>query len=159
MKSANESAKLSGYCCFWSAPPENWSGNEPAWVANGFPISDAEIAAALEVPQTIVARHRVRLRKIGLLGWLISPGKGRAFWIAGLNQVFGSGETSSQPQAAAQVIPPQSGPAAELWNAIQERSIALTGKMVDDLTPAEGSELARVLAQVSKNPCDFRPRG
>jgi len=32
-----------------------------------------------------------------------------------------------------------------IWRVIEERSIALTGKVVEDLTVAEGAQLAKVL--------------
>jgi hypothetical protein len=37
-----------------------------------------------------------------------------------------------------------------IWRAIEERSIALTGKVVEDLTAAEGVQLGNVLARGSE---------
>ena len=59
--------------------PAEWTGDEPAWIAGGNPVCDAELAERLEVSPAVITKWRLRLRKIGLLGWLVSPGKGRAF--------------------------------------------------------------------------------
>jgi len=83
-----------------------------------------------------------------VLGWLVSPGKGRAFWIASVNRALaGGGEKSASQGTAKQPVP---GPASVIWRAIEERSIALTGKVVEDLTATEGAQLAKVLARGSE---------
>lgn len=69
--------------------PSNWSGKEPVWVAGGLIVSDRELAKRLEVTIPTVKNWRSRLRKIGVIGWLLSPGKGRAYWITPLTQQAG----------------------------------------------------------------------
>jgi len=41
-------------------------------------------------------------------------------------------------------------PATAVWRVVNERSIALTGKVVEDLSPEEGLQLATVLARGSE---------
>ncbi|HEY6129266.1 MAG TPA: hypothetical protein VIW23_13895 [Candidatus Acidoferrum sp.] len=130
--------------------PSEWTGAEPVWVAGGIVVSDEGLAEALEVSPAVISGWRTKLRKLGLLGWLVSPGKGRALWVAGVNRVFNDGENSASQQAGNPAVALPAGLAAEVWHAIQERSIALTGKLIEDLTPIEGTQLARVLAQGSE---------
>jgi hypothetical protein len=130
--------------------PAEWSGNEPVWVGGGNVVSDRELADWLEVSSAVITKWRLRLRKLGLLGWLVSPDRGRAFWVAGANRVLGSEEKPASQEAAKQTAALPACPAAEVWRVIQERSIALTGKVVEDLTAAEGARLANVLAQRSE---------
>ena len=123
--------------------PAEWTGEGAAWVAGGNVVSDAELADRLEVSASVIAAWRLRLRRLGLVGWLVSPGKGRAFWVAGVNQAFaGGGEKPAKQGTEKQ---PASGPVPAIWRVIEERSIALTGKVVEDLTVAEGAQLAKVL--------------
>src|SRR5882724_5995729 len=72
--------------------PAEWTGAEPVWIAGGNVVSDAALAEALEVSLAVISSWRTRLRKLGMLGWLVSPGKGRAFWVAGVNRVFSNRE-------------------------------------------------------------------
>jgi len=118
--------------------PAEWTGDTSAWVASGNVISDAELAERLEVSSSAIATWRRRLHKTGLLGWLVSPGNGRAFFITAVNQVLGAG-----------LAGPKS-PAVAVWQVVNERSIALTGKVVEDLSPEEGLQLATVLARGSE---------
>ena len=112
------------------------------------PVSDAELAERLEVSPAVITKWRLRLRKIGLLGWLVSPGKGRAFSIAAINHSFTGGE--EKPASQATEKQPASGPATTLWQVIEERSIALTGKVTQDLTTAEAAQLVEVLSRGSE---------
>ncbi|MBZ5701023.1 MAG: hypothetical protein LAN84_04180 [Acidobacteriia bacterium] len=137
--------------------PAEWTGDEPAWVVGGSVVADAELAERLEVSPAVITKWRLRLRKLGLLGWLVSPGRGRAFWVAGVNRVLGGGEKPASQEAAKQTAALPAGPAAEVWRVIQERSIALTGKVVEDLTAAEGAQLAKVLARGSEIVGERRP--
>lgn len=130
--------------------PSEWTGSEPVWVAGGNVVSDRELAEGLEVSLAVISSWRIRLRNLGLLGWLVSPGKGRALWVAGVNRVFSNGENPGSQETANRPAALPAGPAAEVWRVIQERSIALTGKLIQDLTPIEGTQLARVLAQGSE---------
>jgi hypothetical protein len=130
--------------------PSEWTGAEPVWVASGNLISHRELAEGLGVSPAVISNWRVKLRKLGLLGWLVTPGKGRALWVAGVNRVFSDGDNSASQQAANPAAALPAGLAAEVWRAIQQRSIALTGKLIEDLTPIEGTQLARVLAQGSE---------
>jgi hypothetical protein len=118
--------------CVHSAPAE-WSGDEPAWIAGGRPITDAQLAAWLGESARTIATWRLRLRKLGLLGWHVAP-NGRAFWLGPVNRVL---EELLGKRPAMQ--------STMIWRVIQERSIALTGKVVEDLSPEEGLQLATVL--------------
>jgi hypothetical protein len=130
--------------------PAEWTGDESAWVVGGSVVSDAELAERLEVSRAVITKWRLRLRKLGLVGWLVSPGRGRAFWVAGVNRVLGIEEKTASQEAAKQNAALPACPAAEVWRVIQERSIALTGKVVEDLSATEGAQLARVLARCSE---------
>jgi hypothetical protein len=125
--------------------PADWNGNESAWVAGGNVVSDSELVQRLGISLAALAGWRRRLRELGLMGWLLSPRHGRAYWVAGVARVFAeSGAAEQQPGPEANK--PTSAPAAAIWRVIEERSIALTGKVVEDLTPADGAQLAKVLA-------------
>jgi hypothetical protein len=130
--------------------PMEWSGDEPVWVVGGNVVSDAELAERLDVSTAVVMKWRLKLRQLGLLGWLVSPGRGRAFWVAGANRVLDSEAKPASHEVAKQTAALPACPAAEVWNVIQERSIALMGKVVEDLTAAEGAQLANVLARRSE---------
>jgi hypothetical protein len=130
--------------------PLEWSGDESAWVVGGNVVSDAELAERLGVSPAVIRRWRLKLRKFGLVGWLVAPGQGRAFWVAGANRLLGSEEKPESQEAAKQTAALPACPAAEIWRVIQERSIALTGKVVEDLSAAEGAQLANVLARRSE---------
>jgi hypothetical protein len=130
--------------------PAGWSGDEPAWIAGGRPITDAQLAAWLGESARTIATWRLRLRRLGLLGWHIAPGNGRVFWLGPVNRVLEEllGKSpATQSAMAAPVLP-------AIWRVIQERSIALTGKVVEDLSPEEGLQLATVLARGSENPSE-----
>jgi len=43
----------------------------------------------LGVSQGTISTWRRRLRAAGVIGWLVAPGKGRAYWIADVNRVLG----------------------------------------------------------------------
>jgi hypothetical protein len=119
--------------------PAEWSGDESAWIAGGNPLTDTQLAEWLGESARTIARQRLRLRKLGLLGWHVVPGKGRAFWVGPVNRVF----EALSGRRPAPVVP-------AIWRVIQERSIALTGKVVQDLSAEEGAQLATVLARGSE---------
>ena len=133
--------------------PTDWTGNEAAWVAGGNVVSDSELVTRLEISLSALAGWRRRLRNLGLMGWLLSPRHGRAYWVSGIARVFADSQTTEQP-CETEANKPTRAPAAEVWKAVEERSIALTGKVVEDLDPAEGLRLASVLAECSKNPTE-----
>jgi hypothetical protein len=70
--------------------------------------------------------------------------------VAAANQVLGGGEKLATQETLKETAALPAGPTAEAWPVIQERSIALTGKVLEDLTAAEGAQLARVLARGSE---------
>jgi hypothetical protein len=129
--------------------PADWTGNEPAWVVGGNVVSDPELMTRLGISLAALAGWRRRLRNLGLMGWLLSPGNGRAYWVAGAARVFADSEATEQSPGP-EANKPASAPAAAVWSVIQERSIALTGKVVEDLTAAEGAQLAKALARGSE---------
>jgi hypothetical protein len=129
--------------------PADWTGNESAWVASGNVVSDAELVKRLGISLAALSGWRRRLRKLGLMGWLLSPRNGRAYWVAGVARAFADSEVTEQPPGP-EADKPTSAPAVAVWKVIQERSIALTGKVIEDLTPAEGARLANVLAKGSE---------
>ena len=86
--------------------PADWSGDEPAWVVGGNVVSDSELAERLEVSRAVIAKWRLRLCKLGLVGWLVAPGQGRAFGVAGANRVLGSEEKRARQEAAKQIAQP-----------------------------------------------------
>lgn len=131
--------------------PTDWTGSEPAWVAGGNVISDSELVKRLECSLTALSGWRRRLRNLGLMGWLLSPGNGRAYWAAGVSRVFAEPQATEQPSET-KTNKPNRAAAATVWKAVEERSIALTGKVIEDLDPAEGLRLASALAESSKNP-------
>jgi len=131
--------------------PADWTGNESAWVAGGNVVSDSELVKRLGISLAALTGWRRRLRRLGLMGWLLSPRNGRAYWVAGVSRVFADSEVTEQPSGREANKPTSApAPAVAVWEVIQERSIALTGKVVEDLTPAEGAQLAKVLARGSE---------
>ena len=127
--------------------PAEWSGDESAWIAGGNPLTDSQLGEWLGESARTIAEWRLRLRKLGLLGWHVVPGKGRAFWVGPVNRVLealSEQRPAVQSTMAAPVVP-------AIWRVIQERSIALTGKVVEDLSAEEGAQLASVLARGSEN--------
>jgi hypothetical protein len=131
--------------CVHSAPAE-WSGDDSAWIARGNPITDIQLAEWLGESARTIAKWRLRLRKLGLLGWHVAPGKGRVFWVGPVNRVLEAlreQRPAVQSAVAAPVVP-------AIWRVIQERSIALTGKLIEDLNAEEGVRLASVLARGSE---------
>jgi hypothetical protein len=129
-------------------PPE-WTGNESAWVVGGNVVSDSELVKRLGISLSALSGWRRRLRRLGLIGWLLSPRHGRAYWVAGVSRLFADGNATEQ-QSETEINKPTIAPAATVWEAVQERSISLTGKIVEDLTAAEGAQLAKVLARGSE---------
>lgn len=77
------------FCLFAHFVPENWSGNEPVVVAGGNVITDRDIAERLDVTCCTVADWRRRLRRAGLLTWLVSPGVGRVYFLQAINRLLG----------------------------------------------------------------------
>jgi hypothetical protein len=131
--------------CVHSAPAE-WTGDESAWIARGNPITDIQLAEWLGESARTIAKWRLRLRKLGLLGWHVAPGNGRVFWVGPVNRVL---EALREQRPAVQSANSITAPA--IWRVIQERSIALTGKLIEDLNAEEGVRLASVLARGSEN--------
>ncbi|MFY9585661.1 MAG: hypothetical protein WAR21_14330 [Candidatus Acidiferrales bacterium] len=82
--SAKERRKQVG-CAVWLAillggcTPNDWDGSKPTVVSDGNVISDEELARLLETTASVVANWRCRLRRAGVLRWLVDPGKGRIF--------------------------------------------------------------------------------
>jgi hypothetical protein len=76
--------------------PAEWTGDDSTWVSGGNVVSDAELAERLGASQRTIAKWRLRLGKVGALGWHIAPG-GRVYWIAAVNRVFAP---LSQPRSA-----------------------------------------------------------
>ena len=102
--------------------PADWKEDEPTYVAGGNVVSDADLGELLEVSTQTIATWRRRLRKTGLIGWLILPGQGRVFWVAALNHLcapFGNpAQTAQGPaeeSAPAKPGPEQPAPAASRW--------------------------------------------
>lgn len=132
--------------------PVEWTGNDTAWLANGNVVSDAELAELLEVSRATVANWRSRLRKLGLIGWLVAPGQGRALWIGAVNRVFAGELGGENPLGQDHTNHPTALPIGRaILRAIQERSISLTGKVVEDLSPEEGSRLANAILGAEKH--------
>lgn len=123
--------------------PADWTGDESAWIAAGNAISDPELSERLQVSLPTIATWRRRLHKAGLLGWLVAPGIGRVFFLTAVNQVLGA-SLNAPPQLAREALATPSASVA-VWRVIQERSIALTGKVVEDLNTEEVSRLANAL--------------
>ena len=119
---------------FANLAPANWTGEGGAcaWIQEGRPISDKELADALDASPKEIVRWRLRLRKCGLLGWHIAPGEGRAFWVNAPKEA-----RQSNAQAAT---------CRDIWRIVQERSIGLTGKLIEDLNPQELLRVASALA-------------
>lgn len=111
----------------WITAPEG-----SVWVAGGKAISDKQLADALDASPKEIARWRSRLRSHGLLGWHIVPGRGRAFWLI-------SPQSFRESNALTATV-------REIWNVVQERSIGITGKLIEDLNPQELSRVASALA-------------
>jgi len=132
--------------------PADWNGHESVWVAGGNVVSDSELVQRLGISLAALAGWRRRLRKLGLMGWLLSPRHGRAYWVAGVARMFAE---AAEQQPGPEANKPTSAPAAAIWRVIEERSIALTGKVIEDLTAEEGAQLARVLTRGSE---DLRDR-
>jgi hypothetical protein len=106
--------------------PAEWTGNESAWIAAGNPITDAQLAEWPGESARTIAEWGLRLRKLGLLGWHVVPGKGRAFWVGPVSRVLEAlceQRPAVQSTIATPVVP-------AIWRVIQERSIALIGKVV-----------------------------
>lgn len=129
--------------------PADWTGVEAAWVAGGNVVSDSELVKRLGISLAALAGWRRRLRKLGLMGWLLSPHNGRAYWVAGIARVFADSEVTEQ-RPGPEADKPTGSPATAIWRVIEERSIALTGKLVEDLTATEGAQLAKVLSRGSE---------
>jgi hypothetical protein len=68
--------------------PENWTGDAPAYIAGGNIVSDGELADRLQITLGTLASWRRRLRRAGLLDWLVRPGVGRVYIISALNQAL-----------------------------------------------------------------------
>lgn len=97
--------------------PSDWPGDSGAeWVAKGNIITDSELSERLGVSVSVARAWRCRLRQLGLIGWLLWPGRGRAYWLTGVAHVF----DFERPQSAASSIGLESPrePAAAVWRAV-----------------------------------------
>src|ERR1700730_14513693 len=83
--------------------PEGWIGDAPTWVAGGNIISDGELAERLQISLGTLANWRRRLRRAGLLDWLVRLGVGRAY-IIGQNQALPSEPAAIQRVAKAKDV-------------------------------------------------------
>ncbi len=100
--------------------PGDWTGNESAWVAGGNVVSDSELVNRLGISLSALNGWRRRLRRLGLMGWLLSPRHGRAYWVAGVARVFADSQTTEQ-SVGTEADKPTRAPAAAVWKAVQER--------------------------------------
>ncbi|PYU22169.1 MAG: hypothetical protein DMG32_18965 [Acidobacteria bacterium] len=73
---------------FAAYTPAGWTGDTPAYIAQGNIISDGELADRLQISIGTLASWRRRLRKAHLLDWLVRPGVGRVYIISALNKVL-----------------------------------------------------------------------
>jgi hypothetical protein len=73
-----------------SSTPAQWDGEAPAWVAGGNVVSDVELSTRLGVSQKTLSKWRSRLHAVGVIGWLVSVGQGRAYWVRGVNSALGT---------------------------------------------------------------------
>jgi hypothetical protein len=110
---------LSLLLLFWLHTPDGWNGLDQVPVAGGNVISDEELAAWLDAKPSTVEAWRRRLRKAGLLDWLVKPGMGRQLFVKGFHQIFG-GPAAEQPAVAAKPATgtepkAQAKPAAAAW--------------------------------------------
>ena len=82
--------------------PEGWDVNEPAYVANANIMSDSFIAQRLFTSERTIAIWRGRLRKAGVLDWLVKFGEGRVYIVRGLERTIASNQdcTIQQTQKA-----------------------------------------------------------
>lgn len=76
---------LLGLLSFY-VPPE-WNGEQPVWIAQGNLVTDAELGERLGASPRTIASWRLRLRKAGIIGWHVAPGRGRTFWLNALNRI------------------------------------------------------------------------
>jgi hypothetical protein len=138
---------------FLQYTPADWTGKKTAWVASGAIVSDPELLTRLGISLSVLKRWRRKLHKLGFLGWLLSPRNGRAYWVASPDRLFPEAQAIEQADSS-EANKPALTSAQAVWKAVQERSIALTGKVVEDLDPAEGLRLAAALVERSKNPSE-----
>jgi len=139
---------------FFQFVPADWTGETSANIANGNLILDFELAQRLAVSIAAVQSQLCKLRRLGLVGWAVPAGvDGRVFWLtpeARLPFEFRApAQRPTEPQLAQLA---RTSPA--IWCSIQERSIAISGKCVEDLNEQEKLHLADALTGDSKNPVD-----
>lgn len=79
--------------------PVGWDGNAPVYVAGGITVTDAELAERTGVSKATISKWRSRLRKAGLITWLVDPCGGRVFRVAATTHIF---KTPSELSAAEQ---------------------------------------------------------
>jgi hypothetical protein len=104
----------------WLYTPEKWDGVEWAAISNGDVVSDKGLGALLDAQPVTVASWRRRLKRAGLLDWLVKPGVGRQLFVKGFHQIFGAHPAAEQPAAAAKPAAgtqakAQAKPAAAPW--------------------------------------------
>ena len=71
---------------FANLMPTDWAASAGARVADGTPLTDADLAEALEVSTGTISAWRRKLRAAGFITWLVAPdGGGRAFRMAAVS--------------------------------------------------------------------------
>lgn len=80
--------------------PDTWDGMQRVVVAGGNVISDSELADRLQVTASTISCWRRRLKRAGLLDWLVSRGNGRVLFLRGMSQMC-AGSDSRNPTSSA----------------------------------------------------------
>src|SRR5712692_10754348 len=126
---------------------QEWGGDAPPGAAGGNVVTDAELAMHLGVSEGTISKWRSKLRAAGVIGWLVAPRQGRAYWVKGVNSALGSGVAEREaPEEKPAKDPARPSLRAAIWRAIEERSVALCGKAIQDLTVEEEAQLVNLLA-------------
>lgn len=89
--------------------PVEWVGDSSMYLNDARPINDEELAQSLGASKRLIARWRLRFRKAGVIGWLISPGLGRIYWINAVNTLL------FPPAAKPQAPKPDAPQVPEPW--------------------------------------------
>src|SRR5205823_2119663 len=104
-------------------------------VANGNVVSDHELSERLGISLTQLSAWRRRLYGLGLITWLVNPAGGCIYQVNAVNRLLESLK-ATEPTFAARPLTP-AVPASAIWRAVQEKSIALSGKLIEDLDASE----------------------
>lgn len=93
--------------------PSDWDGRQPVWISGGNAIGDRELADLLGgVSVRTLATWRRRLRKAGVLRWLIAPEGGRVFI---LQNCFPESAEVGQPAKKDEEKSEQAAPETRTW--------------------------------------------